>query len=104
MIYCLTCDCGGAEQIVRSVLYNAKYKNWLSQPIIRGSTDCLEFLSNPEVEQYFECRALKEHLRNNSSYVVILGIKDGVSRWADAARGGVSNRLDAELVAEQFAE
>ena len=106
MLYLFICDCNGAEGLMRKVLRSAGLSDWLERPIYKGKRRFEEFYNSLEdkYKNRLEIGALNQHLANVSSYVVILGIKGDKVIWADAKSGDVKSRLDAELIAEKFAD
>lgn len=104
MIICLSCACGGVENLMRAVLREAKIKDWLTIPVHQGKGEARSILNTPGLQQFVECQVLLDYIEKTTSYAVVLGIKNGKCVWADAKRGDVKSRLDAQLVAEQFAD
>ena len=103
MLVGLICDCGGAEPLIRSVFKEAGLGNWLSVPVSKGKKASLEFLESRGMTDNPTLSALAYHIRQASAFVVVLGWDNAEIRWADVHNGGIKNRLDAQIIASQFA-
>lgn len=104
MIYVLTCECGGVENMARAILRDAGVRDWLNVPIYKGKSKAREILSNPEISGIFAVQALLKYINETSAYAVVLGIDKikNVAIWADAKRGKIQSRLDAQIIAENY--
>ena len=104
-LYCITCSCGSSEQLTRQCLHRYGYKNWAMEKIYKDKTPSLSKVEElirkyPDSQ---ELRALYSHINNSSKWVVILGIKNNIIRWADIARGDMKSDIEAESIIENLA-
>lgn len=100
MITCLLCRCHGSEPIARKIMRDSGYQAWQSQPVIKGREACMNYLDT--IPQDKEVDKLKEYLKRQSSWSVILGYDGQTYRWADAGHGLLKNKLDAEVIVKDF--
>lgn len=104
MLVLLTCQCGGAEPMVRSVLQTAGVKDWLKVPVKKGkkaATDWLDMCPD-KIKSTLEWGALRNFIVNNGKYAVIVGYNDLMFKWSDVAAGSIKAKLDAEVIAKKF--
>lgn len=104
MLVVLTCECGSAEQLVRSAMHRYEYKNWATEPIYRGRSNCLQSVENL-IRKYPDSNRLKElytHINNTSKWAVFLGYNDESVDWADISHGKMKEDVDAEAVVEKY--
>lgn len=104
MIQLLTCDCGGAEPLARSVLKTAGVKDWLKTPIARGRQKATEWLDSlPEtLKQTPEYQALQLSLKGRGKFSVVVGFSTTEFKWADVGSGRINEKLDGEVIAKHF--
>lgn len=104
MIQLLTCDCGGAEPLARSVLKSAGIENWLKVPIVRGRTNALNWLENlpEELKALPEYGALMLSLKGRGKFSIVLGYTSDEMKWADVGSGRLNEKLDGEIIASHF--
>lgn len=104
MIYVLTCECGGVENMARAILRDAGVRDWLNVPIHKGKSKAREILSNPEISDIFAVQALLKYINETTSYAVVLGVDKAknIAIWSDAKRGKIQSRLDAQIIAENY--
>lgn len=104
MIAIITCACGGAEEMARSILRQADYKDWLKMPIAKGKDQSKYVMDSlrGKYQNDDNFKALDGYYPNRSSYIVIIGYDKGVFKWADVARGKIKERLDGELIVRDF--
>lgn len=105
MIYGVTCSCGGAVPMVRKVFKKAGIENWLDIPVYEGKRGLREFCESlTEVQKsMYGYEVLMTHLENKGSYAIVVGISNDEFRWADIKGGGIKDKLDAEIIAQDFA-
>ena len=104
MIAVVTCACGGAEEMARSVLKNGGFGNWLKMPIARGKEQT-EYVMNSLRGRYGsndKFKALDSYYKGRSSYIILIGYDKGEFKWADVARGTIKERLDGEILVRDF--
>ena len=104
MILCISCDCGGAEPLIRRALQESGYKNWLTEPIYRGKSETSRVLEQVFGDRFFEINALKQYLKTSSSYAIVIGANDKQAIWADLGRGDIKSKMDAISIVDAFAE
>ena len=104
MLMLLTCDCGGAEPMARSVLKSAGVKEWLKTPIARGRQKATEWLDSlPETLKHTpEYQALQSSLKNRGKFSVVVGFTTNEFKWADVGSGKINEKLDGEVIAKHF--
>lgn len=104
MIYVLTCACGGVESMARAILREAGIKDWLNVPVYQGKEKAREILQDPEISYLPAVQVLLKYINETTSYVVVLGIDKvrDAAIWADAKRGNIQHRLDAQIIAENY--
>lgn len=103
-IMLLTCDCGGAEPLARSVLKSAGVQDWLKTPIARGRQKATEWINSlPEnLRNTQECQALLYSLKGRGKFSVVVGFTTGEFKWADVGSGKISEKLDGEVIAKHY--
>lgn len=79
---------------------SAHYDKWQSQPVIKGKSECLAYVSS--LPETIETGSLYTFIEHSSSWSIILGEKNGVYMWANAGSGQLQDKLDAELIVEKF--
>ena len=100
MITVLLCRCANAEPIARKIMATAHYSNWQTQPVIKGKSECLAYVSS--LPENVNTGSLYNFIEHSSSWSIILGEKNGTYMWANAGDGSLQGRLDAELIVEKF--
>lgn len=105
MIMLLTCDCGGAEEMVRRPLKKAGVEDWLGVPLRKGATSVKLFLDQlpEEVQETVMVGALRELLESKSNYAVVFGWDETGVTWTNVSDGTITSPLDAEAIVERFA-
>ena len=100
----LTCDCGGAEPLARSVLKSAGVQNWLKTPIVKGRQNATMWLDTlPEkIKSLPEFQALQLSLKNRGRFSVVVGYTASEFKWADVGSGKINEKLDGEVIAKHF--
>lgn len=101
----VTCDCGSAENLVRTHLHRYEYKNWAMEPIKKGKSASLA-----EVERIIrkfpestDAKALFSHINNNSKWCVIIGYtNDGNVKWSDISHNDMKSDVEAEIIVNNF--
>lgn len=104
MIKLLTCDCGSSEQLVRQALHRYGYYGWAMTPITKGKSACLNVVEGliREHQDYPALQMLFSHIKNNSKWVVVLGINEYGARWSDISHNDMKSDVDAEVIVEEF--
>lgn len=102
MITVLLCRCHNAEPIARKIMAKVHYKNWQTQPVIRGKSECLAYVSS--LPENVETGSLYKFIEHSSSWSIILGEKNGIYKWSNAGDGSLQGRLDAEIIVEEFGD
>lgn len=103
MLYAFACQCGGADNWIRSKLRKFNYPYALTIPITKGKEKSLSAISTfPQTQNTADLAA---HIRNVSKFAIIVGT-DGVSlRWVDVVNGTyVKNDVDAEFIIRDFGD
>ena len=97
----LACQCGGADNWIRSKLRKFNYPNALSIPITKGKEKCLTQVSTfPQVPDTAELAA---HIRNSTKFAIIVGTDGDTLRWVDVVNGTyIKNDVDAEFIIRDF--
>lgn len=104
MIAVITCACGGAEEMARSILKQGENSDWLKMPIAKGK-DQSKYVMDSLRSRYGnndKFKALDSYYPNRSSYIIFIGYDGKEFKWADAARGTIKERLDAEILVRDF--
>lgn len=104
MLVVLTCECGSAEQLVRSAMHRYEYKNWAMEPIYRGKKNCLQSVENL-IRKFPDDQKLRElfaFINNNSKWAVFLGYDEESADWADISHGKMKEDVDAEVVVNKY--
>ena len=102
-IMCVACQCGGADNWIRSKLkkFNCKYA--LLIPIVKGKEKALKHVAT--LAQTNDTANLATHIRNASKFAIIIGTDGEVVRWVDIVNGSyVKNDIDAEFIIRDFAK
>lgn len=102
MIHLLACRCHSSVPLLRKYLREAHIPEWSTLPVIQGRAECLQFLST--LPENRETGSLRQFIRRNSSWAVILGSIPATTtyRWVDIGHANVKDKLDAELILEEF--
>lgn len=104
-IMCVTCTCGSVDKLVRNVLKQGNYGNWLTETIHRGKEKTKSAIKTlpKEVQENASIQALLADISHRSKFAIIIGYTDdGVAIWADVAKGGIKAKLDAQLIVEKY--
>ena len=105
MIAIVTCTCGGAENMARTVLKNGGHPNWLNEPVAQGKSQTKYVLdalrSRYKDDPAFQ--ALEQFTSKAGKYIVVIGYDKNVFKWTDVARGKLKDRIDGEIIVKEFA-
>lgn len=103
----LICNCGGAENLIRSIFREAEIRDWIKIPVYKG--DKAKMAAKELAEKYANTKdaiLLDYYLSNKSgSFVVIVGY-DPISqivKWADVATNDPRSRVEGKIIAQKFA-
>ena len=98
---CLACQCGGADNWIRSKLKKFNHPLALLIPITKGKEKCLSLLSTfPQTQNTTDLAA---HIRNASKFAIIVGTDGESLRWVDVVNGTyIKNDVDAEFIIRDF--
>lgn len=101
----LTCDCGGAEPLVRNVLREASVSNWMTYEIHKGKEHCRTIVSYlpAEYAAHLSYRALVDFLANAGAFAVIVGYDKNRFFWEDIHANAPVEHMRAIAIAEEFA-
>lgn len=103
MLLLFRCSCGGSENLIRKTLQKAKYKDWLRAPIVVGKNDSIRFLESSDLpKDNVEIRSLIRYLKGASKFAIILGVRDGLIKWANLSDGTQTSILDAKVIVEKL--
>lgn len=104
MIHLLTCDCGGAEPLARSVLKSAGVENWLKVPIEKGRQRAVNWLETlpDQLKGTPEYGALMLSLKGRGRFSIIVGYTSDTFKWADVGSSNLTEKLDGEVLAKHF--
>ena len=100
MITLLICRCANSEPLIRKALREAHRPDWATHPVIKGKEQCLNYLNTLPENQ--ATGSLLLYLQRSSSWSIILGIDGDDYRWVDVGHATVKDRLDAEIILENF--
>lgn len=100
-----TCDCHGAEPLARQVLQKAKVPNWMDFYVEHGKEHAITILSYmPEdYTSSLQHRALIDHIKEKSSFVVIVGYDDAHFYWSDIYSNAPADVAQAVAILKRFA-
>lgn len=102
MIACVACNCGSSDKLIRTRLDFLHYRDFLSIPITKGKEKSISVLNT--LPQSAGIEMLRNYIKNCSKYAVVIGYKEGESRWVDLANGkAVVNNIDLGKILEDFA-
>lgn len=103
MLFCVACQCGNADNWIRSKLRKFGYQGALSIPIAKGKEKAFSVVS--KLPQTQETTDLAAHIRNSSKFAIIVGTDGQSLRWVDVVNGHwVKNDVDAEFIIRDFGE
>ena len=103
MLICVACQCGNADNWIRSKLRKFGYRGTLSIPITKGKEKALSVVS--KLPQTQETTDLAAHIRNSSKFAIIVGTDGQSLRWVDVVNGHwAKNDVDAEFIVRDFGE
>lgn len=101
-LFCVSCQCGGADGWIRSKLKKFNYQGALSIPITKGKEKALSLVAS--LPQTQEATDLAAHIKNASKFAIIVGTDGEHVRWVDVVNGTwVKNDVDAEFIVRDFA-
>ena len=100
MIYVLACRCHNSEPLARKIMRESNQENWQTQPIIKGRPECMTALN--ALPQNEVIQAIRNHIQRVSSWTIFIGTDGEEYRWSDVGKGKRTDRLDAELILEEF--
>lgn len=100
-IAALACQCGGADNWIRSKLKKFGFKHALLIPITKGKEKCLRQIATfPQVQ---ETADLVAHINNASKFAIIVGTDGESLRWVDVANGHwLVNDVTTEFIVRDF--
>lgn len=104
-IICVACNCGSSDRLVRTRLDFCGYRDFLTIPIAKGKEKSFSALNG--IPQFPEVEMLRSHIKNTSTYAVILGYSEELDacRWVDIASGkAVINNVELKHIIETFAK
>lgn len=101
MLYILVCRCQNSEPRMRTFLRECGYQGWQTIKAVKGKEECLNFLGtlSPDNE---EINKLKFYIKRQSSWSVVVGTDGTNYKWADLGHSKLKEKLDAEIVVEDF--
>ena len=104
MLMLLTCDCGGAEPLARSILKTAGVENWLKVPIARGRQAALKWVDSlpPELASLPEVGALRSSISGRGKFSIVVGYTQSELKWAAVGSGRLQEKLDGEVIAKHY--
>ena len=104
MLVLLTCTCGGSSRLAHKPLYKAGVPNYMDVPFYQGdkarqyATDIAALY--PDIP---ESQALLERVKK-SRFVIVVGMNEDILKWVDVARNDTPSMMEAEVIAQRFAE
>lgn len=102
MIFCVACQCGSSDNLIRTRLERYGYRNFLIIPIVKGREKSLSKINS--VPQVDGVDLLREHISNASKWAVVAGTDGKTCKWVDLANGkAIKNNVDLELIISNFA-
>lgn len=102
MIFCVACQCGSSDKLIRRRLEKYGYKDFFTIDIPKGKSKSYEALNI--VPQHPEINMLREHIKDSTKYAVVVGIDSEKCRWVDLAVGqAVFNDSDLKMIIKHFA-
>lgn len=104
LLYC-TCECSSAEPLLRNLLQEVGFANWLNAPIHKGREHCLHILDQfPEPFKFLlSYQALVKQIQEHSSYVCVVGYDPETFYWVDIAQNAPKDRVEAQAILKRFA-
>lgn len=105
MLKLCCCECGSAEPLVRGLLQEAGITNWMSVEIHKGKEHCQTVLARfPEPYQSsLQLQALINLVKENSTFVVVLGYDKTRIYWEDISSNAPIERTRALAIVKEFA-
>lgn len=98
---CVSCQCGSADNWIRSKLKRFNYPGALTIPITKGKEKSLSFIST--LPQTQETTDLAAHIKAASKFAIIIGTDGRSLRWVDVVNGHhMKNDVDAEFIIRDF--
>lgn len=95
----LVCRCANSEPRMRTFLRENHHTDQIK--IAKGRSECLNFLGTLPPEDK-EMDKLKEYIRRQSSWSVVIGTDGTHYEWADLGHSSLKEKLDAELIVEKY--
>lgn len=103
MLFCVACQCGNADNWIRSKLKKFNYPQALTISITKGKEKSLSFLK--KLPQNQALSDLEVHIRGASKFAIIIGTDGQSLRWVDVVNGTwVKNDIDAEFIVRDFSD
>lgn len=100
-LFCVACQCGGANNWIRSKLRKFNYPGSLTIPITKGKEKALSLVST--LPQTQETTDLAAHIKGASKFAIIIGTDGQSLRWTDVVNGHwVESDVDAEFIVRDF--
>lgn len=104
MLKIFTCECHGAEPLVRQLLQRMGVANWMDYPIHKGKNHCLDVLSclPKQLHSLLAFRALQDYLPNASSFSIVVGYDEESFYWSDISDNAPVEVIQAEAIVKRF--
>ena len=100
-LFCVACQCGGADGWIRSKLKKFNYPGSLTIPITKGKDKALSLVAS--LPQTQEVTDLAGHIQNASKFAIIIGTDGDTTKWVDVANGHwLENDVNAEFIIRDF--
>lgn len=105
MLKFLSCACSSAEPLLRGLLQEANFADWLYVPLHKGREHCLSVLDGfpAPFQALLAFQALVKFIEEHSSYAIVLGYDDTTFYWVDISRNAPKEKAEARAVLERFA-
>lgn len=100
-LFCVACQCGGADGWIRSKLRKFNYPHSLTVPITKGKEKSISFLST--LPQTDEVTDLAAYIKRATKFAIIIGTDGTNVRWIDVANGRwLVNDVTTEFIVRDF--
>lgn len=102
-LMCVACQCGGADNWIRSKLKKYNFSKALLIPITKGKEKSLSMVATlPQTQDTSE---LATYIRNATKFAIIIGTDGEVVRWVDLVNGKfIINDIKSEFIIRDFAK